>query len=115
MLKWPDAGTVKNAARAWALDLAKGRPEIIRIGYFGSYAQGDWGVGSDLDLVMVLDHDERPFERRASAWDTTTLPVPADLLVYTLTEWERLDPGARFSSVLKEGTVWIYERDRGLQ
>ncbi|HEV8675412.1 MAG TPA: nucleotidyltransferase domain-containing protein [Methylomirabilota bacterium] len=65
-------------------------PEVRRIGYFGSYARGDWGVGSDLDVVMLVGESSEPFVRRAARWDTTSLPVPVDLLVYTTEEWEGL-------------------------
>lgn len=55
----------------------------LQIGYFGSYARGDWGVSSDPDLVIILESSEQPFERRSAEWDTTELPAPADVLVYT--------------------------------
>lgn len=60
---------------------------VVRVGYAGSYARGDWGVGSDLDIVLVLDVAKEPFERRAVRFDTNTIPVPCDLLVYTESEW----------------------------
>jgi hypothetical protein len=47
-------------------------------------------VGSDLDLIAVVESSPEPFERRALAWDLNTLPVSAELLVYTRPEWERL-------------------------
>ncbi|MDP8928578.1 MAG: hypothetical protein M3O70_08410 [Actinomycetota bacterium] len=48
VLRWPDAPTVDAALGRWALDLAGKRPEVERIGYFGSYAHGSWGVGSNV-------------------------------------------------------------------
>ena len=42
-LKWPDAQTVDEAVRALAQRLAGVHPELRRLGYFGSYARGDWG------------------------------------------------------------------------
>ena len=54
VLKWPDKNTVDQAVRSWSIEQALRRPELKRIGYFGSYARGDWGVGSDLDLIAVL-------------------------------------------------------------
>ena len=58
VFKWPDHATVDKAVRSWAQAEAKRHPELQRLGYFGSYARGDWGVGSDLDLVAVVDVDE---------------------------------------------------------
>lgn len=110
LLRWPDAQSVDHAARRWASDLAARDGAVVRVGYFGSYARGDWGVGSDLDLVVILSHCPEPFERRALRWDTTTLPVPADVLVYTAAEWDRLgdEPGL-VRTAAREAT-WVYPR-----
>jgi len=76
----------------------------------GSYARGDWGVGSDLDLVLVVRQSSEPFHRRGLAFGLDSLPVPADLLVYTEEEFERLlEAGTRFAETLKRETVWVYD------
>lgn len=67
VLVWPDPEKVDRAAREWAQGEAPRHPELVRLGYFGSYATGDWGVGSDLDLVAVVRTSPQPFERRALA------------------------------------------------
>jgi len=87
-------------------------PDALLIGYFGSYARGDWGVGSDLDLIIVVEASDLPFEQRSAEWDTTSLPVPADVLVYTLSEWVDLEPGRRFTRMLAHETVWLYRGER---
>ena len=63
VLKWPDRNTVDQAVRSWSREQAMQRPELERCGYFGSYARGDWGVGSDLDLIAIVDAASEPFER----------------------------------------------------
>src|SRR5207247_237446 len=68
VLVWPDRAQVDRAARVWAEAVARDRSDVQRIGYFGSYARGDWGVGSDLDLVAVVDAPEEPFEQRSVSW-----------------------------------------------
>ncbi|MBW1983055.1 MAG: nucleotidyltransferase domain-containing protein [Deltaproteobacteria bacterium] len=108
VLKWPDPQSVKQSLAQWAEALAKVQQEIVRIGYFGSYARGDWGVGSDLDLVIVLKHSSLPFHRRATMVDTTPLPVAADVLVYTVEEWNRLLQKGRFGRMLEKEVVWIF-------
>ena len=62
VLVWPDRTIVDRAVRAWAAAAAARRGDVRRIGYFGSYARGDWGVGSDLDLVAIVDAAVEPFE-----------------------------------------------------
>jgi len=98
--------------RAWAREMARRHPGVLRIGYFGSYARGDWGVGSDLDIVAVVEHTDRPFHHRTRDWDTESLPVPVDLLVYTAEEWARLTaPGGGMEGPARE-MVWVYPPGR---
>lgn len=106
VFRWPDAKEVDDAARRWAAEESRTRKGVLRVGYFGSYARGDWGVGSDLDLVVVVKESTLAFERRAVEWDTTKLPVPADLLVYTSPEWQSL--AGRFRNTLEKEAVWVY-------
>jgi predicted nucleotidyltransferase len=90
---------------------SRARPELIRLGFFGSYANGTWGVGSDLDLVAVVAESKEPFERRALSWNLNDLPVPAELLIYTSAEWERLiERGGRFAEMLRRDAVWLLDR-----
>ena len=108
VFKWPDAVTVDQAVRSWAERVSQERKDIIRIGYFGSYAKGNWGVGSDLDLVIVVKSSRLPFHQRAVEWDTMELPVPTDVIVYTKAEWPRLDQQTRFFKMLREETIWVF-------
>jgi predicted nucleotidyltransferase len=113
VLRWPDAAIVRKALTAWVNQEAPRHPGLLRLGYFGSYARGEWGVGSDLDLIAVVQSSGSPFERRALEWEMSTLPVPAELLVYTLEEWERLrGEGGRFFRTLDRETVWLVESGR---
>jgi predicted nucleotidyltransferase len=108
VLVWPDREQVDQAVRRWAADESRTRPSLERLGYFGSYARGDWGVGSDLDLVAIVAEADEPFDRRALAWNLTPLPVPAEILVYTEAEWRALlDRGGRFARTLEHEVVWI--------
>ncbi len=112
VLKWPDANAVRAALHEWVKQAVASRPGVMRIGYFGSFARGDWGVGSDLDLIIVVKNSSQPFERRSVDWNTTELPVPADALVYTQEEWESLSKGGRFHRTVVGEVVWLYEREK---
>jgi hypothetical protein len=95
VLKWPDRRQVERSVAEWADREAPRHPGLLRLGYFGSYARGDAGVGSDLD-------------RRALGWDLSDLPVPAELLVYTRQEWERhQQEGGRFARTLQQEARWL--------
>ena len=87
VLKWPDRNRVHKAAQAWACEQVARHPELCQMGYLGSYARGDWGVGSDLNLVAVVAQAILPFEARARARNIEDLPMPAELLVYAEQEW----------------------------
>ncbi len=41
VLKWPDVQTVEKAVRRWAEVIDQNRKDVLRIGYFGSYARGE--------------------------------------------------------------------------
>jgi len=60
--------------------------------------------------VLVVAYADLPFRRRAALWDLTSLPVPADVLVYTEEEWRGLDPQSRFARVLAKEVVWVWVR-----
>jgi predicted nucleotidyltransferase len=95
-------------ARAWASETLAGRSEPIAIGCFGSYARGDWGVGSDLDLVAIVTASTAPYSERARAWDLSGLPVPAEILVFTRDEWtRRLAESDRFARMLRDEVNWL--------
>lgn len=111
VLKWPDKASVVGALEGWAAAMAAARPELLRVGYYGSYARGDWGVGSDLDLVVVVREAGRPYLERPLDWDRSALPVPTDIRVYTPQEWrEVVSRGDRFSQVMQTEVVWVLDR-----
>jgi predicted nucleotidyltransferase len=111
-MKWPDAQAVDRALREWAQAQANHHPEILRVGYIGSYTRGDWGVGSDLDVLLIVVQSDLPFEQRAAAWHVDTLPVPVDLTVYTLDEWLRIPRDSRFAQVVQREARWVFERGK---
>ena len=43
VLKWPDKAEVEEAVRSWALEVGEDDAGVVAVGYFGSYARGDWG------------------------------------------------------------------------
>ncbi len=111
VLKWPDATTVIKALKLWVEKVINSRPDVVRIGYFGSYARGDWGVGSDLDLVIILQNSDQPFEKRAAEFNALELPVPTDILVYTQEEWQPPKAQRKFFRTLAQEAVWVFLQD----
>jgi predicted nucleotidyltransferase len=102
---------VHTALVRWARALAEREHSLRAVGYFGSYARGDWGPGSDVDVVAVLTEDDTPPLERARRFDTASLPVPADLLIYTAAELDEVrTSGTRFADVLRDEVRWVYPR-----
>ena len=112
VLKWPDKAEVEEAVRSWAVEVGEEDAGVVAVGYFGSYARGDWGVGSDVDLVVVKAEVEAPFERRALAYDATSLPVPADVFVYSTDEWERMLARGGLARAVAREIVWVLDRSK---
>jgi predicted nucleotidyltransferase len=114
VLKWPRVEEVDRAARAWARTLAENDSSVVAIGYFGSYARGDWGVGSDLDLVIVRNEvDGNSTRGAAQERRLESLPVSTDVLDYDADEWRRLMASdRRLARVLRDETVWLIGGDR---
>ena len=106
--RWPDRAAVHAAALAWAERVAADREDVEAIGYLGSYARGDWGFGSDLDLIVVLRGELPPIGARARHWDTSAIPVPVDLLLYSRPEWRAaLDRSPRWATTVENEAVWL--------
>lgn len=109
VFKWPDAHTVQAALADWATAVVESSPEVALIGYFGSYARGDWGVGSDVDIVVVVKESAARFEERALRFPAHRLPVPADVLVFTEDEWRA---GLRRPGIIRtanDEVAWVYD------
>lgn len=107
--KWPDRDQVHRALCNSIVALVEQQPNIHKVGYIGSYARGDWGVGSDLDLVVVIEDDDTRFLDRTIPLDLVEIPVPVDVIIYTLGEWvELLNRPGKFTETIQSEIVWIY-------
>jgi len=89
--KWPYETTVHEAVDRRAEDAARKRPGVKTVCYFGSQIWGNWGVGSDVDLLVIVDRSELPFGRRPAEWDNTKLRVPRHMVIYTQKVWSALE------------------------
>jgi len=108
VIRWPARDVVIGSFREWVANARSAHPELEAAGYFGSYARGDDGPGSDLDVILVVNSTNVPFERRAAGWDTSRIAVPVDLIVYTREEFDRLGrDGSRFAAMLASEAEWI--------
>jgi predicted nucleotidyltransferase len=83
-----------------------------RIILFGSYARGESNPDSDVDLLVVMESDERPAARAARVSRLLRpRPFPMDIMVRTPAEIERrLEIGDYFiQEIVEQGRV-LYDR-----
>ena len=73
--RWPAAAEVLEQAGRWAALQRSGHPDLFAVGVFGSYGRGTAGVGSDLDLLLILQRCDEPIWERLLRWDTRSLPL----------------------------------------
>ncbi|WP_254956593.1 MULTISPECIES: nucleotidyltransferase domain-containing protein [unclassified Cyanobium] len=108
MQRWPAAAEVLEQAGRWAALQRSGHPDLLAVGVFGSYGRGTAGVGSDLDLLLILQRCDEPIWDRLRRWDTGSLPLACDLLVYSLEEWRNLPRwNLKLAEALLRDTRWL--------
>ncbi len=82
---------IRDALNAFVVDLSR-RSEVVCVVLFGSLSRGQIGVGSDVDLLIVLSHSERSFLERTMTYRPETFPVDLDVFPYTLAEIQAGQP-----------------------
>ena len=108
VLRWPRSAQVIDQTTAWATTQRQQNPDLLAVGVFGSYGRGEAGVGSDLDLLLILEACDLPIWERLRRWDTSTLPLACDLLVYSRKEWQSLPQWKhRLAAALGHDTHWL--------
>ena len=100
---------VLEAARAWVARLREEHPEIVRVGYFGSYATDTYAPGSDFDvLIEVGEARERRRADRAAPYLPDRFPVGIEIFVYTTAEIARAEAeGAAFITTVMKQIIWL--------
>jgi predicted nucleotidyltransferase len=93
-----DKERVLRELRAWAAGLKEKRPDVEKVGLFGSYATGAYGPRSDADLLIVLRTSDKSFRDRIPDFLPAGLSVPCDVFPYTADEIEKLQ---------RDGSPWI--------
>lgn len=109
---WLDRDAARRAAERAARQVAAEHPEVIGVLMYGSVARGDAVPGSDVDLLVVLGHSDRPFLDRLGHYPAPSLDgLAVDVLAYTTGELARLrdEPGI-VRAALAEG-VWVVGQD----
>ena len=84
------------------------RPELQRLGVFGSYGRGTAAFGSDLDLILVDAGARGGQVERTQQWPLAEMPFSCNALVLTPAEQEqRLNDGSCMVMELKRDLRWL--------
>lgn len=103
---WPKRSRIVSTATTWAHGAMMDDPWIVWIAYFGSYATLEYGYGSDLDLVVVIDGPPHTLDEPYLF--APDLPVPADVLVYNLDQWRHMaETGNVFYRTISQEAVTL--------
>lgn len=107
-MRWPERAAVRQSVAAWAEALIESRPEVLAVGAFGSLVREDWGVGSDADVVVLVEEPaDTAFSQRGASFDSRTVPVPTDVLVYTAQEWAAAADRDPFMRRVHREVEWV--------
>ena len=103
-----DKNRILQQLRDYAVEIRKRRPEVEKIGLFGSYAADTYGPASDVDLLIILRQSSKRFLDRIPDYLPENLSTGCDVFPYTDEEVEKMKqedmPWIRY--ILKE-VVWF--------
>ena len=108
VVKSVDEAAVRRAMDAYAARLLAAHPEIEEIIVFGSFANGTWAPGSDLDVFVVLSHSAQSVRDRIPDLLPGPFPVGVDLFPYTREEVATRTPSLLLDAVTQ--SRWRYAR-----
>ncbi len=87
----------------------RSRPEVRAVVLFGSLVSGEFAVGSDVDLLLVLDESPQPFPDRIPKYLPEDAPIDVQVFPYTVEEIRRGQPLAL--EALRTGKVLWADTD----
>jgi predicted nucleotidyltransferase len=108
VVKSVDVAAVRQAVEAWARTVFERHPEVEEVVVFGSFAEGRWAPGSDLDVFVTLSSSDKPVADRVVELLPGVFPVGIDLFPFT-----REEIAARAGSPLLDAVArssWRYAR-----
>jgi predicted nucleotidyltransferase len=112
--RFADRDEAINLARKTARKIAERHPEVLRILLFGSFAREDYGIRSDLDLLIILRESDEAAPERIQRFLEYAPVYPTDMLVYTDEELRtRVSAGDAFiARILRESIqLWPDENN----
>jgi len=114
-LCWPDnfINRKTNKIVKRFINLIIKKFNLKKIIIFGSFARGDYHKGSDLDLIIVGEFEERFIDRIGKIIELNDSDLEIEAMVYTEEEFQKMIQERRpfIEQALEEGIVVYEKRD----
>ena len=81
--RFVDRDEILVFAREAARRIAARHQGVQRVLLFGSFARGDYGVRSDLDLLVIVSSADKPVHERLTDFLEDASAYPTDIFVFT--------------------------------
>ena len=88
--RFVDRNEVLSVARDTARRIAEKHFGVLRVLLFGSFAREDYGIHSDIDLLVIVSGSTKPVHERLADFLDELPAYPTDMLVYTEPELQSL-------------------------
>jgi predicted nucleotidyltransferase len=94
-----------------ASEIRKKHPEVRRIIWFGSWINGTYSTGSDVDLCIVVSKSKKHRRNRITDFLPKGFPVGMDIFVYTSRELSKLESShSAWFEAIQSGIELIADR-----
>ncbi len=107
-IKLVDEARVRRCIKEFAESLLAANSEVEEVVVFGSFADGTYAPGSDLDVLIVLRNSEKAVRDRIPDFLPGAFPVGLDLFPYTREELARLEASPMTAAFRR--SRWRYGR-----
>ena len=108
VVKSVDEALIRRCMDEYASRLFSAHAEVEEVIVFGSFAEGCYGPGSDLDIFIALSTSDKPVHERIPELLPDGFPVPLDLFPFTREEIAARRPSALLDAV--GSSTWRYKR-----
>jgi predicted nucleotidyltransferase len=103
-----DKDRVLRQLKGYVENLKRTRPEVQKVGLFGSYATDTFGPASDVDLLIILGQSSERFLDRIPGYLPEDLSVSCDVFPYTREKIDRMkQQGAPWIRHVLREAVWL--------
>ncbi len=106
--RFVDRDEILNLARDAARRIAENHVGVVKVLLFGSFARKDYGVRSDLDLLVIVNSSDRPIRERIEDFLADAPGYPTDILVYTEQEMQSLSENSGFLRQAVREAIQLY-------